>query len=104
MDRAFGRSARSGRMLKDDRARGLALEFAGNWLDFRRFEQHNAVDRDRFPSFDNDLREAMFQEPVRLIEDMRMRPLRRQIQVSPSEGSLKMSRRQRPDAGSRTHV
>ena len=24
----------------------------------------------RFPSFNNDLREAMFQEPVRLIEDM----------------------------------
>jgi hypothetical protein len=28
------------------------------------------VDRERFPNFDNDLREAMFQEPVRLIEDM----------------------------------
>lgn len=49
---------------------GLALEFAGNWLDFRRFEEHNAVDRERFPSFDNDLREAMFQEPVRVIEDV----------------------------------
>ena len=63
-------AAQARRMLKDDRARGLALEFAGNWLDFRRFEEHNAVDRDRFPSFNNDLREAMFQEPVRLIEDM----------------------------------
>jgi hypothetical protein len=57
-------------MLKDDRARGLAVEFAGNLLDFRRFEEHNAVDRERFPSFTNDLREAMFQEPVRFIEDM----------------------------------
>jgi hypothetical protein len=27
------------------------------------------VDRDRFPAFDNDLREAMFQEPVRFIQD-----------------------------------
>jgi Protein of unknown function (DUF1592)/Protein of unknown function (DUF1588)/Protein of unknown function (DUF1587)/Protein of unknown function (DUF1585)/Protein of unknown function (DUF1595) len=62
--------AQARRMLKDDRARGLALEFAGNWLDFRRFEEHNAVDRERFPSFNNDLREAMFQEPVRLIEDV----------------------------------
>jgi hypothetical protein len=61
--------AQARRMLKDERARGLALEFAGNWLDFRRFEDHNAVDRDRFPSFNNDLREAMFQEPVRFIED-----------------------------------
>ena len=57
-------------MLKDDRARGLATEFAGNWLDFRRFEEHNAVDRERFPSFDNDLRQAMFEEPVRFIEDV----------------------------------
>jgi Protein of unknown function (DUF1592)/Protein of unknown function (DUF1588)/Protein of unknown function (DUF1587)/Protein of unknown function (DUF1585)/Protein of unknown function (DUF1595) len=58
------------RMLKDQRARGLAIDFAGNWLDFRRFEEHNAVDRGRFPSFNNDLRESMFQEPVRFIEDM----------------------------------
>jgi Protein of unknown function (DUF1592)/Protein of unknown function (DUF1588)/Protein of unknown function (DUF1585) len=62
--------AQTRRMLKDVRARGLALEFAGNWLDFRRFEEHNAVDRERFPSFTNDLREAMFQEPVRFIEDV----------------------------------
>jgi hypothetical protein len=63
-------AAQAHRMLKDDRARGLALEFAANWLDFRRFEEHNAVDRERFPSFTNDLREAMFQEPVRFIEDV----------------------------------
>ena len=57
-------------MLKDDRARGLATEFAGNWLDFRRFEEHNAVDRERFPSFTNELREAMFEEPIRFIDDV----------------------------------
>src|SRR5205823_10877213 len=53
------------RMLKDPKVRGLATEFAGNWLDFRRFEEHNAVDRDRFPGFTNELRQAMFEEPVR---------------------------------------
>ncbi len=58
------------RMLRDERARGLAVEFAGNWLDFRRFEDHNAVDRERFKSFNNELREAMYQEPVRYIEDV----------------------------------
>jgi hypothetical protein len=62
--------AQARRMLKDDRVRGLATEFGGNWLDFRRFEDHNAVDRERFPSFDNDLRQAMFQEPVRFITDV----------------------------------
>jgi hypothetical protein len=57
-------------MLKDTRSRGLATEFGGNWLDFRRFEEHNAVDRERFPSFTNDLRQAMFEEPVRYIADV----------------------------------
>ena len=62
--------AQTRRMLKDDRARGFATEFGGNWLEFRRFENHNGVDRERFPSFTNDLREAMFQEPVRFIQDV----------------------------------
>src|SRR6266404_8739019 len=30
--------AQARRMLKNERARGLAVEFGGNWLDFRRFE------------------------------------------------------------------
>ncbi len=58
------------RMLKDERARGMATEFGGNWLDFRRFDEINSVDRDRFPSFNNDLREAMFEEPIRYLEDV----------------------------------
>ena len=58
------------RMMKDDRALGLATEFGGNWLDFRRFEDVNTVDRERFPEFTNDLREAMFQEPIRFISDV----------------------------------
>jgi hypothetical protein len=62
--------AQARRLLKDERSRGLATEFAGNWLDFRQFETHNAVDRDRFPEFTNDLREAMFQEPIRFIENL----------------------------------
>jgi hypothetical protein len=62
--------AQTRRMLKDDRVSGFVTEFAGNWLDFRRFENYNSVDRDRFPAFNNDLREAMFQEPIRFIEDV----------------------------------
>ncbi len=61
------------RMLKDDRARGLASEFAGAWLDFRRFDEHNAVDRERFPAFTNLLREAMYEEPIRFITDLMQR-------------------------------
>lgn len=61
------------RMLADPKIRGLAIEFGGNWLDFRQFEQHNAVDRIKFPTFDNDLRQAMFEEPVHFITDLAMR-------------------------------
>ncbi len=62
--------AQARRMLKDPRSRGLATEFAANWLDSRHFETHNSVDRERFPSFTNDLREAMFEEPVRFVEEV----------------------------------
>jgi Protein of unknown function (DUF1592)/Protein of unknown function (DUF1588)/Protein of unknown function (DUF1587)/Protein of unknown function (DUF1595)/Protein of unknown function (DUF1585) len=61
--------AQTQRMMKDARVRGLATEFTGNWLAFRLFETNNAVDRQRFPQFNNDLREAMFQEPIRYVED-----------------------------------
>lgn len=62
--------AQARRMLKDERVMGLATEFGGNWLDFRHFEQNNSVDRQRFPTFNDALREAMFQEPIRMIADM----------------------------------
>jgi len=62
--------AQARRMLRDARARRLATEFAGNWLDIRRFEEHNAVDRERFPAFTNELRAAMFEEPVRFVLDV----------------------------------
>jgi len=58
------------RMVRDDKVRGLATEFAGNWLDFRRFEEHNAVDRERFKSFTDELRKAMFEEPIRFVIDV----------------------------------
>jgi len=62
--------AQTRRMLKDDRTRDFATEFGGNWLEFRRFETYNGVDRQRFPEFTNDLREAMYEEPVRFIQDV----------------------------------
>ena len=62
--------AQTRRMLKDSRARALAVEFGGNWLDFRRFDEINTVDRERFPSFTNELRQAMFEEPIRYLDDV----------------------------------
>jgi mono/diheme cytochrome c family protein len=66
-------TAQARRMLRDPKARGLAVEFAGNWLDFRRFEEHNSVDRQRFPSFTPELRQAMFEEPIRYFLDIAQR-------------------------------
>jgi len=63
-------AAQARRMMQHARARRFATEFAGNWLDIRRFEEHNAVDRERFPTFTNELREAMFEEPIRFVLDI----------------------------------
>ncbi len=62
--------AQTRRMLKDDRVRALAVEFGGNWLDIRRFEEHNSVDRERFPEFTDELRQAMFEEPIQFFVDL----------------------------------
>jgi len=61
--------AQARRMLKDPKAGGFATEFTGNWLVFRQFETNNSVDRQRFPAFDDGLREAMFQEPIHFMQD-----------------------------------
>src|SRR5205085_11195416 len=60
-------------VLRDERMNGLATEFGGNWLDFRRFQQHNAVGRERFPSFSSELRQAMYEEPIRFFSDLAAR-------------------------------
>ena len=62
--------AQARRMLQDPRIRALAVEFGGNWLDFRDFQQIGTVDRERFPSFNDGLKEAMFEEPIRFLLDV----------------------------------
>ncbi|MFM1996838.1 MAG: hypothetical protein RLZZ111_1225 [Planctomycetota bacterium] len=49
------------RMLRDDKARALVENFAGQWLQLRSLADH-APDRKRFPGFDDDLRAAMRRE------------------------------------------
>ncbi len=58
------------RMLQDPRVVGFATEFVGNWLDFRRFEEHQGVDRETFPTFTARLRQAMFEEPIHFFLDV----------------------------------
>jgi hypothetical protein len=63
-------AAQARRMLKDPRSRALAVEFGTNWLDIRRFQELSTVDRERFPAFTTELRQAMFEEPVRFMLDV----------------------------------
>ncbi|MBM3725782.1 MAG: DUF1592 domain-containing protein [Acidobacteria bacterium] len=69
--------AQARRMLQDQRSRALAVEFGGNWLGIRDFDQIGTVDRERFPVFNDELKAAMFEEPVRFLLDVfrRNRPL-----------------------------
>ncbi|WP_182867641.1 DUF1592 domain-containing protein [Rhodopirellula sp. JC639] len=58
------------RMLSDRRAQGMINEFVGSWLSFRQFQQHNGVDRNRFPQFTDALRQSMYEEPIRMFSDI----------------------------------
>jgi hypothetical protein len=62
--------AEARRMLRDPRARALAVEFGGNWLDIRDFAQLSTVDRERFPAFTDEVRAALFEEPIRFLEHL----------------------------------
>ncbi|MFO0877288.1 MAG: DUF1592 domain-containing protein [Gemmataceae bacterium] len=55
------------RMTRDPRVSRFALEFFGQWLGYRDFLTQEAVSRDSFPGFDDGLRQAMFEEPTRLV-------------------------------------
>ena len=59
--------AQTRRMLKDPKVSGFALEFFGQWLNYRDFRQAEAVNRSVFPAFDDSLKQAMFEEPTRLV-------------------------------------
>ena len=54
------------RMLKDPKVNRFALEFFGQWFGYREFLKNEAVNRQVFPTFDDSLRQAMFEEPTRL--------------------------------------
>ncbi|MFM9964552.1 MAG: DUF1592 domain-containing protein [Planctomycetaceae bacterium] len=59
--------AQTRRMLQDPKVSGFALEFFGQWLNYRDFRQSEAVNRSVFPAFDDPLKQAMFEEPTRLV-------------------------------------
>jgi hypothetical protein len=63
------RAAQVERMLKDPKIRGLATEFATQWLHVRNLRQNREKNEKLFPTFDDGLREALFEETVLLFTD-----------------------------------
>ena len=55
------------RMLGDPKVSRFALEFLGQWLGYRDFLTQESVNRQSFPTFDDALKQAMFQEPTKLL-------------------------------------
>src|SRR4029077_508104 len=55
------------RMLKDPKIEAFAREFFGQWLRYRDYLSKDTIPANTFPGYDALLREAMFEEPTRLI-------------------------------------
>jgi mono/diheme cytochrome c family protein len=67
---ADGLTAQAGRMLKDPRTRGLATEFATQWLQVRDFQNNKEKNEKLFPTFDDKLRQDLFEETVLYFQDL----------------------------------
>ncbi|MBI84607.1 MAG: hypothetical protein CMJ81_15550 [Planctomycetaceae bacterium] len=63
-------AAQTKRMLKDPKARALTIEFAGQWLQFRGFDEYDGKSETRFPTFTTDLRAAMNQETTDFVSEI----------------------------------
>ena len=62
-------AAQATRMLDDPRVRGLATEFAAQWVGIRGFDEHDEKNEKLFPEFAG-LRGAMYEESVRFFEHL----------------------------------
>jgi hypothetical protein len=61
-------SAQVDRMLRDPKIRGVAMEFATQWIHIRDLRQNREKNEKLFPTFDNALRDALFEEAVHFFE------------------------------------
>lgn len=58
------------RMVKDPKVRGLAVEFATQWIHVRNLRVNREKNEKLFPTFDDTLRDAMFEETVLFFKDL----------------------------------
>lgn len=58
------------RMLKDERLRALAIEFGTQWIHVREFDELKEKNEKLFPTFDANLRRAIYQESILFFQDL----------------------------------
>src|SRR5262249_24893807 len=58
------------RMLKDDRLRALAIECGTQWIHARGFDEFKEKNEKLFPTFDANLRKAMYEEAILFFQDL----------------------------------
>ncbi|MHB1421653.1 MAG: DUF1592 domain-containing protein [Gemmataceae bacterium] len=58
------------RMLQDDRLRALAIDFGTQWIHVRGFDELKEKNEKLFPSFDADLRKAIYEESILFFQDL----------------------------------
>lgn len=63
-------AAQVARMLKDPKVRGLASEFGTQWLHVRDIQQNREKNEKLFPTFDDKLRAALYEEAVLFCQDL----------------------------------
>jgi hypothetical protein len=57
-------------MLKDDRLRALAIEFGTQWIHVRGFDEFKEKNEKLFPTFDAELRKAIYEESILFFQDL----------------------------------
>src|SRR5208282_4837472 len=58
------------RMLKDERLRSLAIEFGTQWIHVRGFDELKEKNEKLFPTFDEKLRQAIYEESILFFQDL----------------------------------
>jgi hypothetical protein len=58
------------RMLQDERVRALAIEFGTQWLHVRGFDEFKEKNEKLFPTFDANLRKAIYEEAILFFQDL----------------------------------
>ncbi|HQR09427.1 MAG TPA: DUF1592 domain-containing protein [Gemmatales bacterium] len=58
------------RMLKDPHTRALGIEFGAQWIHVRGFDELNEKNEKLFPTFDANLRKAIYEESILFFQDL----------------------------------